>query len=51
VDQLPSATRYLYDQEAILATFTDTGQELARCTHRPGIDEPLAEVRPDRTRF
>ena len=43
--------RYLYDQEDILATFTDTGRELARYTHGPGIDEPLAEVRRHRTRF
>ncbi len=43
--------RYLYDQEDILATFTDSGRELARYTHGPGIDEPLAEVRKHRTRF
>jgi RHS repeat-associated protein len=47
----PRVTRYLYDQEDILATFTDTGRELARYTHGPGIDEPLAEVRRHRTRF
>ncbi len=43
--------RYLYDQEDILATLSDTGRELARYTHGPGIDEPLAEVRKHRTRF
>jgi RHS repeat-associated protein len=47
----PRVTRYLYDQEDILATFTDSGRELARYTHGPGIDEPLAEVRKHRTRF
>jgi RHS repeat-associated protein len=47
----PRVIRYLYDQEDLLATFDDAGQEIARYTHGPGIDEPLAEVRPDRTRF
>ncbi len=47
----PQVIRYLYDQEDILATFDDTGRTLARYTHGPGIDEPLAEVRKHRTRF
>lgn len=47
----PRVTRYLYDQEDILVTFDDAGHELGRYTHGPGIDEPLAEVRRDRTRF
>jgi RHS repeat-associated protein len=47
----PRVIRYLYDQEDILATFDDRGHTLARYTHGPGIDEPLAEVRHHRTRF
>ena len=40
----PRVTRYLYDGQAILATFTETGRERARYTHGPRIDEPLAEL-------
>ncbi len=47
----PRVIHYLYDQEDILATFTDSGREVARYTHGPGIDEPLAELRSHRTRF
>ncbi len=47
----PHTVRYLYDQEDILATFNDAGREIARYTHGPGIDEPLAEVRRHHTRF
>jgi RHS repeat-associated protein len=47
----PRVIRYLYDQEDILATFDDSGHTLARYTHGPGIDEPLAEVRGATTRF
>lgn len=47
----PRVTRYFYDQEDILATFNDSGHERARYTHGPGIDEPLAEARPHRTRY
>ncbi len=47
----PRVIRYLYDQEDILATFDDAGHELARYTHGPGIDEPVAEVRRHRTRY
>ena len=47
----PRTIRYLYDQEDILATFTNTGREHARYTHGPGIDEPLAEARAHHTRF
>jgi RHS repeat-associated protein len=47
----PRTVRYLYDQEDILATFNDAGREMARYTHGPGIDEPLAEVRRYHTRF
>lgn len=47
----PRVIHYLYDQEDILATFDDSGRELARYTHGPGIDEPLAEVRRYTTRF
>jgi len=44
-------TRYLYDQEDILAAFDETGRGKARYTHGPGIDEPLATVGPHRTRY
>jgi RHS repeat-associated protein len=44
-------TRYLYDQEDILATSNDAGRELVRYTHGPGIDEPLAEVGRTNTRY
>jgi RHS repeat-associated protein len=47
----PRVTRYLYDQEDILATFDETGREKARYTHGPGIDEPLATVQPQRNRY
>jgi RHS repeat-associated protein len=47
----PHVTHYLYDQEDILATFNDAGREMARYTHGPGIDEPLAAVRRHHTRF
>jgi RHS repeat-associated protein len=47
----PRVTRYLYDQEDILATFDDSGHEKARYTHGPGIDEPLAELRGNRLRY
>ena len=43
-EQPPRVTRYLYDGDNILATFTDTGRERARYTPGPGIDEPLAEL-------
>ena len=43
-EQPPRVTRYLYDGDNILATFTETGRERARYTHGPGIDEPLAEL-------
>ena len=44
-------TRYLYDQEDILATFDESHRERARYTHGPGIDEPLAEVGRHGIRF
>jgi RHS repeat-associated protein len=47
----PRVIRYLYDREDILASFSDSGREIARYTHGPGIDEPLAEVRHHQTRF
>jgi RHS repeat-associated protein len=47
----PRVTKYLYDQEDILATFTRNGRERARYTHGPGIDEPLADTRRVGTRF
>ena len=43
-EQPPRVIRYLYDGQAILATFTETGKERARYTSGPGIDEPLAEL-------
>jgi len=43
-EQPPRVTRYLYDGQAILATFTEAGKERARYTPGPGIDEPLAEL-------
>jgi RHS repeat-associated protein len=47
----PRVIRYLYDREDILATFSDSGREIARYSQGPGIDEPLAEVRHHQTRF
>jgi RHS repeat-associated protein len=50
-ERSPYTLRYLYDQEDILATFDDAGRPVARYTHGPGIDEPLAELRGPTVRF
>lgn len=47
----PRVTRYLYDGEDILVTFNRRDRERARYLHGPGIDEPLAQIRPVGTRF
>ena len=40
-------TYYLYDQEDILCELDESGNEHARYTHGPGIDEPLSIDRDD----
>ncbi len=44
-EEAPGTLRYLYDAEDLLATVDDAGNSVARYTHGPGIDEPLAELR------
>jgi RHS repeat-associated protein len=39
---IATTTRYLYDNEDILAEYDDTNTIANRYTHGPGIDEPLA---------
>jgi RHS repeat-associated protein len=38
-------TRFVYDQRDLLAEYSSTGTVLARYTHGPGMDEPLAVQR------
>ncbi|MGH7164355.1 MAG: LamG-like jellyroll fold domain-containing protein, partial [Nitrospiraceae bacterium] len=43
--------RYIYDGEDILLEYDETNTLLARYTHGPGIDEPIAMTRGGRTVF
>jgi YD repeat-containing protein len=48
----PSGTRrYIYDGEDILLEYDGTNTLLARYTHGPGIDEPIAVTRSGQTFF
>ena len=44
-------TRYLYDGDQIIAETDNTGAIQAKYTHGPGVDEPLAMQRNNKTYF